>query len=82
MKKLPESEPLYKDVYDVLLDREIITPKYRIEIINVEQSGDWGSIEVNIIRPRCKKPCHYWKLVVFIPSGTVFWSKSEHHAIT
>lgn len=81
MKILPKTEPLYKEVFEVLIDREIITPKHRIEIINVEAKGDWASIEVNIIRPRCKKPCHYWKLAVYMPSGTVFWSESEHYAL-
>ena len=81
MQILPKTEPLYKEVFEVLIDREIITTKHRIEIFNVEAKGEWSTIHVNIIRPRCKKPYHYWKLAVFMPSGTVFWSKSEHYAL-
>jgi hypothetical protein len=81
MKRLPDTHPLHKDVFEALLDGEYITRKHRIQIINVEMAGEWGTIEVNTIRPRCRKPSHYFKLAVFLPSGTVFWSKSEHYAL-
>lgn len=70
---------LEKQVKEVLVEREYCTPKEKVKILNVTMQGEWGTIEVNCYKPRCKKPYKFHRIVVFIPSNTVFWSKSTFY---
>lgn len=70
---------LNEQVKAALVETGRLLPNSRVKIINVEVNGDWGTIEANCYRYRCRRPfkCHILK--VFIPSNSVFWSESTFH---
>jgi hypothetical protein len=70
---------LKEQTKQVLVEEGYLLPNSRVELKNVEMIGDWATIEANCYKHRARKPfkCHVLK--VFVPSGTVFWSKSSFY---
>jgi hypothetical protein len=39
--------------------------------------SDYVIISVDVIRPRCRKPCVKWQLMVDTARGNIHWDKSD-----
>lgn len=58
----------------------IVNPGWKINIVSKEQeraSSDWGTVIVDVIKPRCRKPCLTWEISIYIPGDIIFWEKSK-----
>lgn len=72
-------DKLLKVINEILTDRGITNPDYRIKLLNKEiiSNSDWAFIEIEIYRPRKKKPCQYRKLAINFVRNIIDFDKSS-----
>lgn len=67
-------------IHAAMVEADRIGPKWRIKIIGKEIVGhsDWATVEVNLYRPRCRKPYACWTLAVNMVKEEIHWDKSSY----
>jgi len=65
-------------IKNVLVERGIMLENWKIKITDKKIIGnsDWAKVEVEVFKPRCKKPCITWTLVVNMVKEFVDFEKS------
>ena len=62
------------------MDEHGITgPGYRIKVTGIDNAAgsDWATIHVDVIRPRCRKPCVAWDIAYYMPRDQIWWDRSS-----
>ncbi len=72
---------LEQGIHDVMNERGITVPNWRIKITNREIIGksDWAKVTVEVYAPRKRKPTVIWILSINFVRETVHWDKSSFY---
>ena len=73
-------DKLTEAIRAAMLATDRIGPKWRIKIVGKETVGksDWARVEVNLYKPRHRKPHAYWILVINMVREEIHWDKSNY----
>lgn len=56
----------------------VTAPGWKIKISGIDQTySDWATVIVDVVKPRCRKPCATWELAIWMPGMLLRWDKSS-----
>ncbi|WP_304584429.1 hypothetical protein [Acutalibacter muris] len=72
------NEKLLDALHKAMSQYGAIKPNWKISVASIENTNgsDWATVNVNIFRPRCRKPYTVWALAVYMPRDQIWWDKS------
>ena len=65
-------------MFNALKDLGVVADGWRINIIGITPSiGDWATVSVEVIKPRCRKPCMVCECAVHTVYSRLDWERSS-----
>lgn len=73
------NENLVSRIKAAMDEHGVTAPGWRIKVSEVNQvsSSDWATVVVDVLKPRCRKPCSTWELAIWVPGMLLRWDLSK-----
>lgn len=72
---------LESGIKNVFIERGIMLENWRLKVISIDGQpySDYRDVTVEVLKPRCKKPCVTWALNINMVRETINFEKSSFY---